>query len=463
MITTDTQYNVTARKLSKLQETMVILATHDDANPFAIAQRRSLEELSNALRFELVEYDELKSGKVSELSVETLADLPKTLIKARIARGLNQSQLAELLGTKPQQIQRWENDEYSNVGFTALKSIADALNLDVQPRVRLLAEQPVAPTQIRRGLSNAGLPKTFFDKYLMPQHVKEGPGLLDELSARLERLFGFGAQQAATLRAFAQPAMQFKLPGNASQSRTRAYAAYLNGLCEIVSKCVDPIEVQLPASLELLHDFLFEEEISLRAAVERCWSINIAVFATDDSIGMNGAFWKRDRKAVIVLRNRGTEEFRALFDLLHELFHMLTAPDDNLAMIEAEETSSDRRKSVDERRADRFAAEVLTRGRLAELIREIVHESRGQANLLKLSVERASEKTGIPIGVIANLLAKQISDGQNNPSWWAAARSLQPAGEPWKVVRNAFLQEADLTKLDRVETDLIMQLLETSE
>ncbi|MGF0524145.1 helix-turn-helix domain-containing protein [Agrobacterium pusense] len=463
MITTDTQYTVTAKKLSKLQDTLGVLARQNDANPFAKAQRRSLEELSDALRTELTEYDELKSGKVSELTVGTLADLPKTLIKARIARGLNQSQLAELLGTKPQQVQRWENDEYSNVGFAALKSIADALNLDVQPRVRLLAEQPVAPTQIRRGLSNAGLPKPLFDKYLMPQHVKEGPGLLDELSARLERLFGFGAQQAATLQAFTQPAMQFKLPANASQSRTRAYAAYLNGLCEIVSKCVAPIEVQLPASLDLIHDFLFEEEISLRAAVDRCWSLNIAVLPTDDSVGMNGAFWKRNNKAVIVLRNRGTEEFRALFDLLHELFHLLTAPNNDLVLIEAEETSKERRQSEDERRADRFAAEVLTRGGLGELIREVIDGSRGQANLLKASVERASARSGIPVGVIANLLAKQISEGQDNPSWWAVARSLQPMGEPWKVVRNAFLQEADLTKLDRIETDLIMQLLETSE
>jgi transcriptional regulator with XRE-family HTH domain len=463
MITTDTQYTVTAKKLSKLQYTMGVLAMQNDENPFVKAQRRSLEELSDAMRTELTEYDELKSGKVSELTVETLADLPKTLIKARIARGLNQSQLAELLGTRPQQIQRWENDEYSNVGFTSLKLIADALNLDVQPRVRLLAEQPVAPTQIRRGLSNAGLPKSIFDKYLLPQHRKEGPGLLDELSARLERVFGFGAQQAATLEAFAQPAMQFKLPANASQSRTRAYAAYLNGLCEIIAKCVDPIEVQLPASLELLHDFLFEEEISLRAAVDRCWSINVAVFPTNDSVGMNGAFWKRNSKAIIVLRNRGTEEFRALFDLLHELFHLLTAPSDDLVRIAAEETSRERRQSEDERRADRFAAEVLTRGRLGELIREIIDGSRGQASLLKVSVERASEASGIPVGVIANLLAKQISHDQDNPSWWAAARSLQPAGEPWKVVRNAFLREADLTKLDRVETDLILQLLETFE
>jgi Zn-dependent peptidase ImmA (M78 family) len=279
----------------------------------------------------------------------------------------------------------------------------------------------------------------------------------------LERLFGFGAKEAATLQAFAQPAMQFKLPANANQSKTRAYAAYLNGLCEIISKCIDPIEVELPASLEMLHDFLFEEEISLRAAVERCWSINIAVVPTEDAIGMNGAFWKRGNKAVIVLRNRGTEEFRALFDLLHELFHMLTAPRDDLVLIEAEETSRERLQSDDERRADRFAAEVLARGHLAALIRDTIEGANGQASLLKGSVERTSLTTGIPVGVIANLLAKQISNTQENPSWWAAARSLQPVGEPWKVVRNVFMKEADLTKLDRIEADLIMQLLETPE
>jgi transcriptional regulator with XRE-family HTH domain/Zn-dependent peptidase ImmA (M78 family) len=463
MIATDTQYNVTARKLSKLQHTLDVLAKRDDSNPFALAQRRSLEELSKALQIELTEYDGLKSGRFSELTVETLADLPRALIKARIARGLNQSQLAELIGVRPQQVQRWENDEYSNVGFAALKAIADALNLEVKPRVLLLSEQPVAPTQIRRGLSNAGLPKPIFDKYLVPQHTKEGPGLLDELSARLERLFGFSAHQAATLQSFAQPAMQFKLPANAAQARTRAYAAYLNGLCEIVSKCVEPVDVQLPASTELIHDFLFEKEISLHCAVERCWQINIAVVPTEDSIGMNGACWKRNGKAVIVLRNRGKEEFRALFDLIHELFHLMTSSGDDLVLLEAEETARERLHSDDERRADRFAAEVLTRGKLAEVIGETVRGARGQASLLKSSVERTSRTTGIPVGVIANLLAKQIANNDENPSWWAAARSLQPAGDPWKVVRNVFIKKANLARLDRIETDLLMQILETSQ
>ncbi len=461
MIATDTQYNVTARKLSKLRETLAFLASGSESNPFARAQQQSVENLSKQLQSELGEYETLKAGNFSELPVETLADLPRTLIRARIVRGLNQSQLAELIGVRPQQIQRWENDEYSNVGFEALKAIAGALNLRIKPQVVLLSEQPVAPSQLRKALAKAGLPKAIFDRHLLPRSKGTGMTSLDELSARLEKLFGFGAHSALSLQSFQQSAMQFKLPANAVQARTRAYAAYLNGLCKIVSKCVPQVSFELPGSIAEMHDFLFEEGISLKSAVERCWLLNIAVIPTDDSIGFNGACWRQNGKAVIVLRNSGSEESRAIFDLLHELFHFLAAGKGDLALLEDEETSKERLNSDEERRADRYAAEVVTRGQLGGLLGRIVKDAGGYTPQLKVAVQDAAKSTSIPVGIIANLLAKQISETQGNPSWWATARTLQPKGEPWKVMRNTFVEHADLSNLDRVEREFLMQILET--
>jgi transcriptional regulator with XRE-family HTH domain len=56
--------------------------------------------------------------------VETL---PDTLIRARIAAGLSQAALAERLGMKPQQVQRYEATKYASASLTRLLEVARAI------------------------------------------------------------------------------------------------------------------------------------------------------------------------------------------------------------------------------------------------------------------------------------------------------------------------------------------------
>src|SRR4030095_15697561 len=101
----------------------------DDDGIFGEARLLSLAETVAELEGGLREYVELKNGAVSEISVESLADLPKALIKGRVARGFSQSDLAIELGVRPQQVQRWEAEEYASAAFATLARIAEALRL----------------------------------------------------------------------------------------------------------------------------------------------------------------------------------------------------------------------------------------------------------------------------------------------------------------------------------------------
>ena len=63
------------------------------------------------------------------IKIECFEDLGRGLIKARIASGLSQKALAERMGLKEQQIQRYEAKCYSSAGFSRLVEISKALKI----------------------------------------------------------------------------------------------------------------------------------------------------------------------------------------------------------------------------------------------------------------------------------------------------------------------------------------------
>jgi DNA-binding Xre family transcriptional regulator len=76
------------------------------------------------------------SGAVADL-LESLDDLPVALIRARIATHLTQKALAERLGVKEQQVQRYEATRYAGVTFDRIRAVADALEVRVDQRIIL--------------------------------------------------------------------------------------------------------------------------------------------------------------------------------------------------------------------------------------------------------------------------------------------------------------------------------------
>jgi DNA-binding Xre family transcriptional regulator len=99
--------------------------------------REGAESQLEELREDLAEYEALRDGRVTVIELESLRDLPSALIRARIAAHLTQRALAERLGVKEQQIQRYEATHYSGVTFERLQAVADALDVRVDQRVFL--------------------------------------------------------------------------------------------------------------------------------------------------------------------------------------------------------------------------------------------------------------------------------------------------------------------------------------
>jgi HTH-type transcriptional regulator/antitoxin HigA len=99
----------------------------------AEAKRRALVDEYERLQLEIEAYDKLSSDErdTGEIDAEKLGLLP---IVGRIARHLSQRQLAELLGTKEQQIQRYEQERYAGISLARFERILDTLGIEIEAR-----------------------------------------------------------------------------------------------------------------------------------------------------------------------------------------------------------------------------------------------------------------------------------------------------------------------------------------
>ena len=149
MIKNERQYKITraqAARLKKSLESAVNRTGEDDEEPLGLsasgvvreataqyggvhpliakAQEEALNSQLSDLEGELIEYEALKAGGFDMDALKSVGEIPKMLIRARIAKGLSQKELAQRLGLKEQQIQRYEATEYASASLTRIREVA---------------------------------------------------------------------------------------------------------------------------------------------------------------------------------------------------------------------------------------------------------------------------------------------------------------------------------------------------
>jgi HTH-type transcriptional regulator / antitoxin HipB len=141
MILNERQYAITKAHLKKFQEAFAEVEAYDASTADLNEQMRRqlhLDAISSqieTLEQEIQEYQKLKTGKITKLKLDSLAQLPEALIKARVIRDLTQEQLGELLGLKAQQIQRYEATAYAGASLTKILAVQKALNIEIKEEI----------------------------------------------------------------------------------------------------------------------------------------------------------------------------------------------------------------------------------------------------------------------------------------------------------------------------------------
>lgn len=138
MITNEVQYRSTKAHLERFEQAAANIEARS-------GKRTKLEQLeleavraqADDLRTELPDYERLRSGAASTFSAPSLEELATVLVKARVARGWTQRQLAEALEVAEQQVQRYEATAYRSASLARLCDIASALDVTITPHAAL--------------------------------------------------------------------------------------------------------------------------------------------------------------------------------------------------------------------------------------------------------------------------------------------------------------------------------------
>ena len=136
MIKNERQYRITRTQAERFARTLEGLRRRpegaDGMHPMiAQAQVDAVSSQLADLEAELREYEAIREGGFEVEALRVVTDLPELLIKARISQGITQRELADRLGLKEQQIQRYEATDYATAKWSRIREVVGALSMEL--------------------------------------------------------------------------------------------------------------------------------------------------------------------------------------------------------------------------------------------------------------------------------------------------------------------------------------------
>ena len=359
MITNDRQYKITRNQAEKfrlaLNQFESINLVKDGIDPLIIqAQRDGLESQLEELNETLTRYETLQSGLVNSLNVNAPLDIGKSLIEARIARNLTQKELAEILGMKPQQVQRYEQDNYHSASIKRIAEILDALSVELHCELKLPKANLKAVDQ---ALTNK-----------LPSKVMRARGWLDNLSQfesynpkndnEAAMLYVSHNIKTASVRALHKKTV--RISKKYDEGALLAWKARILHLARDANPSSDGMEASNPEFLKSLARLSLDEDGPLKA-VHSLKDVGITVVVEKhlDKTYLDGAAMLLDSMYPVIgltLRHDRIDNF--WFVLFHELGHVVRHRSTGLAdgFFDDDETKSE---NIMESEADDFARNAL--------------------------------------------------------------------------------------------------------
>ncbi len=449
------------------------------AHPALIqAEKEAILSQYESLRSQVEEYEKLKSGVYDKIEFHSFEQLPVGLIKARIATGLSQKDLAVRLGLKEQQIQRYESENYRTASFSRLLKIIKALGVIVNEEI-LISEDVISKNRLVNSIDKLGISMKVVLDRILPKNLASALMDLDSniggYSIRIREAAGllsrvFGVSEAGLLdggdKSFDLShamAVRYKKPKNVSANQISAYSFYTNYLAlTLLNACKGLPQQRVPETAFDVRNEILEKfgQINFDTVLDYVWYLGIPVLPLTDSVSFHGACWRVNGNNVIALKKNTNSGSRWMFDLLHELCHAKSYPDqDSFEYIEEDEISVKNELNEEEEEANEFAMEVILGEDAYDLAYECVVRAKANLRRLKRVVSEVALEKSVDLGTLANQLAHLLQEDQD-VNWWGTANNLQSDVGYWKSTKKLVLGNSDWNKINDLDRDLVLRALE---
>lgn len=480
MIKNERQLRITKAKVAEFKDYLSLLETNIEksVNPVIAEMERSairgqIEDLENQIK----EYDSLWNSQTPIPELHSFEELPRALIRARISLGLSQKDLAERIGVKEQQIQRYEADEYQTASLARVRELIVQLNVKMPQQVELPSVSMTYREFFAR-LQQAGIDPEFVISRIPPRDVarelenKDKDKPIDETAVRFAQwmapVYNWTPDQVLGTESLQIDmshlgSAQFKMRSNANRPRAVAQAFYAHYLSLLVLQgCKNLPRMDLPKDPFEIHASITKTDqvVTPYNALKYVWSLGVPVMMIVGSGGTQGTRFRERGRNVLVLSNSSSYQASLLFVLFHELWHAVahqTDEEENRGMVMEEFQnlgSETNKRNQEERTANQFAGAVLLGRNPGQLAKMCVEEARHDMLKMKQAVQLVARREEVPVDVLANIVAFRLAEQRQN--WWGAASNLQKPGAEMQSIASTLLAEhIDPIRLSKQDLDLL--------
>jgi HTH-type transcriptional regulator / antitoxin HigA len=319
---------------------------------------RALRSNRRAAASMLSTYDEIKEGNQSSLVEQWKREPGVILIIARIARGLSQLELAERLGMREQQIQRYEAERYRTISLQNMRRLASALGVNVEATLDGAHSSVVGALKTLKTDSIDDRQMT-----TIIAHAKKHRwlSLTDELDKDRQAVVEFIEESASQYGSPGLLRTGLKSLDLKDDALLAAWRARVLFLADEVIKCVrtdfDPIDLHWVGDLVKMSSLVDGP----KRAIEFCRQHGIVVVVEPQIQGLklDGAAFLRGTWPVIGLTIRHDRIDNFWYTLLHELGHIFLHYNSGLASGFFDDEVEAKANDELEQEADSFASAML--------------------------------------------------------------------------------------------------------
>lgn len=161
MIKNQKQAGITKSKLTELRKAKIEFESKKgDYSPIENElTENALNSLIEDLENQIQTYESLVAGNFHCLKPKNLDDIPNIFIAARLAHKISQKELADIIGIKEQQVQRYEASDFEGASWSRIIEFAIALNLQLffEKIIIINIEDTKEIFEIPKGYSNENI------------------------------------------------------------------------------------------------------------------------------------------------------------------------------------------------------------------------------------------------------------------------------------------------------------------